>query len=128
MHEKMIARTYLKELMGAIAIYGVLLVASIKFGRPMADGTLRTLLLLTPMLGFFGAVWAIARHLNRVDEYVRKFTLENIALAAALTAGVTFTYGFMETAGFPKLSMFVVWCVLCGAFGVASLIRAWTNR
>ncbi len=59
---------------------------------------------------------------------MRKFTLENIALAAALTAGVTFTYGFMETAGFPKLSMFVVWCVLCGAFGVASLVRAWMNR
>ncbi len=128
MHEKIVNRTYLREMAGAFAIYCVMLVATIKFGRPMPEGTTRTLVMLTPMIGFLAMVWAIGRHLMRVDEYVRKFTLENIAIAAAVTAGVTFTYGFMETAGYPRLSMFTVWCVLCGTWGVASLVRAWTNR
>lgn len=94
----------------------------------MDEGTLRTLVLLTPMLGFFSAVWAIARHLKRVDEYIRQFTLENIAIAAAITAGATFTYGFMETAGYEKLSMFTIWFVLCGTWGIAGIIRALMNR
>ena len=128
MHEKLVNRSYLLELFGAMALYGVILVVSIKLGRPMAEGTLRTVLLLTPMLGFFGMVWAVARHLRRVDEYIRQFTLENIAIAAAVTAGATFTYGFMETAGYEKLSMFTVWMVLCGSLGAATFIRAFMNR
>ncbi len=128
MHEKTVNRTYLLELFGAFAIYGVMLVGSIKFGRPMDDGALRTLLLLTPMIGFFLVLWAIGRHLMRVDEYIRKFTLENIAIAAAVTAGTTFTYGFMETAGYDKLSMFTVWCVLCGTWGIATLVRVVMKR
>ncbi len=128
MHEKTINRAYLVELFSAFAIYGLMLVGSIMFVRPMAEGTLRTALMLTPMIGFFLALWAIGRHLMRVDEYIRKFTLENIAIAAAVTAGTTFTYGFMETAGYPKLSMFTVWCVLCGTWGVATLLRAVMKR
>lgn len=128
MHEKTVNRAYLLELVGSIAIYSVMLFASIKFGRPMAEGLLRTVVLLLPMIGFFLAIWAMARHLNRVDEYVRKFTLDSIALAAGVTAGLTFTYGFMETAGYEKLSMFTVWLVLCGSFGIINIARAFKNR
>ena len=128
MHEKSVNRSYLFELLGAMALYAVILVVTIKLGRPMAEGTLRTLVLLTPMLGFFAMVWAVARHLKRVDEYIRQFTLENIAIAAAVTAGATFTYGFMETAGFEKLSMFIVWMVLGGTWGAATCIRGLMNR
>ena len=123
MHEKTVKRTYLREMAGAMLLYMLMLFGSIKFGRPMDEGALRTIALLAPMLGFYAMVWAIARHLYRVDEYVRKFTLENIAIAAAVTAGVTFTYGFLETAGYQKLSMFLVWCVLCGTWGVLSCVR-----
>ncbi len=128
MHEKKVARKYLLELAGAAILYTAMLVATTTFGRPMAEGMLRTIVLLAPMIGFYAMVWVIARHLNRVDEYVRKFTLENIAIAAGLTAGATFTYGFLETAGYDKLSMFTVWMVLCGSFGLASGIRAWMNK
>ena len=128
MHEKNVNRAYFKELFGAIALYTLILFAAIKLGRPMDHGVARTMVMLSPMIGFFAAIWAIARHLKRVDEYVRQFMLENIAIAAAVTAGATFTYGFMETAGYEKRSMFTVWCVLCGTWGVACLVRAWTNR
>ena len=122
-HEKRIMTSYLRELFGAFALYTLLLVLAIRFGRPMSDGILRTVVLVSPMIGFGLAIWAIARHLRRADEYVRQWLLECVALAAAITAGLTFTYGFLETAGFPRLSMFTVWCVLCGAFGLACLLR-----
>ena len=128
MHEKTINRAYLLEMAVAFAVYAVMLVATIKFGRPMAAGTLRTVILMGPMLGFFGVVWAIGRHLKRVDEFIRQFALENIAIAAAVTAGASFSYGFLETAGYERLSMFTVWVVLCGTWGVTTVIRGLMNR
>lgn len=123
MREKRIKNAYFRELFGALALYTVLLVAAITFGRPMAPGALRTLVLLSPMIGFGLAIWAIVRHLQREDEYLRKRLLENVSLGAVITAGLTFSYGFLETAGYPKLSMFTVWCVLCMSVLVVQVVR-----
>lgn len=128
MHEKRVGKAYMRELMGSLALYMVLLFAAVRWGRPMEEGVARTLVLLSPMIGFGLALWAIARHFGRIDEYVRMRLLETIALAAAITAGLTFSYGFLETAGYPKLSMFTVWCVLCGSVGVVQLIRRLLDR
>lgn len=128
MHEKRVGKLYLRELMGSLLLYTVLLFAAIRWGRPMDEGAARTLVLLSPMIGFGLALWAIARHVGRIDEYVRMRLLENVALAAAITAGLTFSYGFLETAGYPKLSMFVVWCVLCGATILVQLLRKLLDR
>ncbi|MCC2955525.1 hypothetical protein LK542_07855 [Massilia sp. IC2-477] len=128
MHEKRVGRAYMREMLGALVLYTVLLMAAIRWGRPMEEGPVRTLVLLSPMIGFGMALWAIARHFARVDEYIRRFLLESLALGAGITAGLTFTYGFLETAGFPRLSMFTVWCVLCGSTGIICVIRRWTER
>ena len=127
-HEKRVGNAYLREMAGSLLVYAVLLVAAIRLGRPMDEGVLRTLFLLSPMLGFCLMLWAIARHLNRVDEYLRRFLLESFALAAGITAGLTFTYGFLETAGYPRLSMFSVWMVLCGATMLVCLLRSLRAR
>jgi hypothetical protein len=59
---------------------------------------------------------------------MRRRLLETVALGAAITAGLTFAYGFLESAGYPRLSMFVVWCVLGGASGIVHCVRAWLIR
>ncbi len=128
MHEKRLGKIYLRELFAALALYTILLVAAIKLGRPMAPGALRTAILVSPMIGFGAALWAITRHLQRVDEYVRKYLLESVSLGAAITAGLSFTYGFLETAGFPRLSMFTVWCVLCLSVVAVLLVRKLSER
>jgi len=128
MHEKRVGKAYMREMMGALLLYMVLLFAAIRWGRPMEDGVVRTLVLLSPMIGFGLGLWAIARHFGRIDEYIRLRMLENVALAAGITAGLTFTYGFLETAGYPKLSMFTVWCVLCGAVMLVQLVRKALDR
>ncbi|MDB5908475.1 MAG: hypothetical protein JWP34_2589 [Massilia sp.] len=122
-HEKKVARAYRRELWLAMAVYIVLLFGAIRFGRPMAQGTLRTIILLTPMLGFGLMIWAIARHVSRIDEYMRRTLLETLSIAAAITAAVTFSYGFLETAGFPRISMFTVWPVMGASWGLVCLAR-----
>lgn len=128
MHQKQITRTYLREFFGAMLVYMLLLVAATKLGRPMADGMARTLALASPMIGVLLVIWAIARHFRRVDEFIRQTTLESMAIAAAVTAGLSFTYGFLETAGYPRLSMFIVLPVMFGVWGVVSCARGIANR
>jgi hypothetical protein len=128
MHERRVARAYRIELWTAIAVYVVLLAASIRWGRPMADGLARTIVLLSPMIGFALMIRAIARHVARIDEYQRLRMLESVALAFAITGAVTFSYGFLETAGFPKLSMFAVWIVMGASWGLVGIVRGVAAR
>jgi len=128
MHEKRVGRAYRIELWTAIAVYVALVVASIHFDRPMEGGLLRTVVLLSPMIGFAMMIRAIARHVARIDEYQRLRLLESLALAFAITGAVTFSYGFLETAGYPKLSMFSVWMVMGVSWGVASFVLAMRTR
>jgi hypothetical protein len=127
-HEKKVMRAYYRELGLSMAVYVVLLFSAIRVGRPMAEGALRTIILLTPMLGFGLAIWAIARHLRRIDEYMRQNLLETFAIGAAITAAVTFSYGFLETAGFPRLSMFAVWPVMGASWGLVCFVRFLLKR
>jgi hypothetical protein len=128
MHEKQVARAYRFELWSAVAVYAVLLFASIYFGRRMPESLLRTVVMIVPMIGFGLMIRAIARHIARIDEYQRQRLLETIALSAAITGAVTFTYGFLETAGFPRLSMFTVWVIMGASWAAVSGMRCWRAR
>ncbi|HEU4852516.1 MAG TPA: hypothetical protein VFT37_10230 [Telluria sp.] len=128
MREKDAARMYMRELWGSIFLYALILVLAIRFGRAMPEGALRTAILLSPMVGFGLAIWAMVRQFGRMDEYIRRVQLENLGIATAITAGLSFTYGFLETAGFPKLSMFWVWIVLGASLLATNLLRAYLKR
>jgi hypothetical protein len=75
------------------------------------------------MIGVLLMLWAITRQVLRSDEFMRKNQVENFALAAAVTAGLSFTYGFLENAGFPRLSMFLVWGVMGMTWVLVTILR-----
>ena len=128
MLERDIKRKYSRELGGALAIYVAVLFGSLALAKGVDSGTARTLLLLTPLVPVMLAVWAISRQFRRMDEFVRLRSLESVAIAAGITAGWTLTYGFLENAGFPKLSMFWVWPVMGFVWGLHSCLRMARNR
>ncbi|HEY0065205.1 MAG TPA: hypothetical protein VGC21_24005 [Telluria sp.] len=128
MHEKTVRQTYNRELFGALAVYSAILMLSISYGKGLPAGLLKTLVLVSPMIGFLLALWVVVRQMGRIDKFVRQTTLENLAVAAAITAGLSFTYGFLESAGYPKLSMFLVWCVLGGAWAAITFVRCRIKR
>lgn len=121
-------RRYLRELAIALALYILLLILSLWLSHGMASGVTRTLLLASPMLAVLLAVRAMVRQIRLSDEYVRKTTLEHLAVAAAVTAGCTFTYGFLEIAGLPRLSMFYVWPLMAASWAGATLISHLRQR
>ncbi len=123
MLERETKRRYNLEMGATGLVYAVVLFGSITMAKGMEPGIARTLLLLTPASPVFLLVWVIARHFARIDEFVRLRSLESLSLAAAVTAGLSFTYGFLESAGFPKISMFWVWGVMGTVWGGHAWLR-----
>lgn len=126
--EKEGMRLYFKELAGALALYAIVLIVALIYGQRLSPGPLQTVVFISPMLPVLLAIWAIVRQVRRSDEFIRKTTMEHIAIAAAVTAGWTFTYGFLENAGYPRLSMFTVWPVMGAVWGGLAIVNAWRHR
>ena len=124
MLEREVRKRYLQELGGSVVLYAVVLTGALYIARTMPRGAGRTLLLLLPLIPVVLAVGAVARQFRRMDEFVRLRSLESIAIAAAVTAGWTMTYGFLENVGFPRLSMFWVWPVMGACWAAHSALRA----
>jgi hypothetical protein len=80
------------------------------------------------MLPFLLAVRAIVRQIRRSDEFMRKTMVEHIAITAAVTAGWTFTYGFLENAGYPRLSMFTVWPAMGATWLILGIVENVRHR
>jgi hypothetical protein len=123
MREHEARRRYFIELSSAMMLYMGVLVGSILLAKRMDDSLARTLLLLSPVVPLLLSLWAIVRQFARMDEFVRLRSLESFAIAGAVTAGLSFTYGFLESAGLPRLSMFWVWGVMGISWGVIAMLR-----
>lgn len=123
MQPKKHMKRYVVELSGSMLIYSVLLVSASFFGRAIQPEPWHSLALASPMIGFCLMLWAIARQIIRSDEYQRKLQVENFALAAALVVGLSFTYGFLENAGYPRLSMFTVCEAMVVSLVIISIVR-----
>jgi len=123
MLEREVRRKYLLELSGALLFYSAVLVGSISMAKPMEPGSARTLLVMAPALPLLVVIWVLVRQFGRMDEYVRLRNLESLAIAAAVTAGLSFSYGFLEGDRFPRLSMFWVWGIMGLGWGLVHAVR-----
>ena len=113
------SKQYVKELVTTLVVYGATLVGSIELlthgdvARPWRD-----LVALSPMLPAAATAWIVLRELRRMDELQRRIQLEALGFSFAGTAILTFSYGFLEGLGYPRLSMFSVWPILAVLWGV----------
>ena len=117
------SKQYTKELTAALVVYGLLLVGSIQLlthvdvARPWRD-----VIALSPMIPAAAMAWVILRELRRMDELQRRIQLEALGFSFAGTAILTFSYGFLEGLGYPRLSMFTVWPLLAGLWIVGLVL------
>lgn len=116
------ARKYRIELGGAMVAYAVVLFAAIPLMARAEGLSVRSAIILTPMIPIVFATIAIYRHVLRIDEFQRLQAFRVITVAAAATALLSMGYGFLEIAGFPKLSMMVVWPVMAAFWVLAGIV------
>jgi hypothetical protein len=117
---------YRKEMTAAMLTYVALLSLSVYClnSNLVESGPARVAVALSPMLAAPFICWVVVRNLGRVDELVRRIQLEALSIAFAGTAMLTFSYGFLEGVGFPKLSLFVVWPLMAVLWIFSSILCA----
>jgi len=110
---------YVKELLSTLAVYAVALVGSIELLQhsDFPPGW-RAAIALTPMLACLAMAWVILREIRRMDEMQRRIQFEALGFAFAVTALSTFSYGFLEGLGWPRLSMFGIWPLMAALWVV----------
>jgi hypothetical protein len=102
-------RRYFVELMSALVLYFLALLARKHFAADIADPLARDILVLSPILPIVLAALAIWRLFNRIDEYRRRQMLEALAIAAAITCVISISWQFAVDIGAPTLSILWTW-------------------
>ena len=114
---------YFLEYAIAVSVYLAFTAVCVPRALESANRSTRILLLLGPCFGILLMSAAVIRHFLRVDEYLRRATMEYFAVAAALMFICTLAYGFFELAGFPRVSAWWALPVMAGGMLLWRLLR-----
>ncbi len=127
MSQRSAAIAYTREFGFAMAAYVVSLPISLalidKFDQPLV-----TIVALIPLIPAGFALAAYLRFLNRMDELGRRIQLEALAFGFGAAGMLTLAYGFLENAGFPRLSYIWVFPVMIALWGIGGAIASYRYR
>ncbi|ENX32493.1 hypothetical protein F889_03475 [Acinetobacter colistiniresistens] len=118
----------LLQLLIAIAIYMVVLIGSLKSLNFIDIQWLKIIVSLMPMLPALVIAWVIIQQFKRFDELQQKIQLQALGMSFIGTSLITFSYGFLENVGFPKLTMFVIWPMMAVLWSIATAVGTWKYR
>ena len=118
------ARTYMIQFLSAMAAYVVLLFVSIALLENNPTAPWRGLVAALPAIPTILGLLAFIRFLGRMDKLQRRIHFDAIAFAAGATAILTFTWGLLENAGFPHLSLIWVLPLMAVLWGIGGGISA----
>ncbi|MBC2656411.1 hypothetical protein H7A76_13280 [Pseudomonas sp. MSSRFD41] len=116
------AKRYIVEFTLTLLAYIACVAFSSHWLEGMASGPGKIALALVPVVPMIAMALAVVRQLRRLDEMVRRVQLEALALSFVCTALITFSYGFLETVGLPRLSMFYVWPLMGLIWALATVV------
>lgn len=120
MSQKQVMRRYMRELLIAMSVYIVILIASISIlERTELPKIWQVIITLLPAIPVAVVILVIMRMLMDSDELQQRIQLFATAFSAALTGFITFSYGFLENVGFPKFSTFLVFPMLILFWGLS---------
>ena len=97
-------RTYVRTFGIAMILYAAMLTGAVLLLPYVGGSPWRYLLVLLPVVPVVFGLRAMLRFVEQMDELQRRIQLAGLAFACALVAMLTFAYGFLELAGFPRLS------------------------
>lgn len=121
-------RRYFIEFNAAMLLY-IAAVVGRKFAiHHVDDPTLKTLILISPIVPVVLIALAVVRFYRRMDEYHRLQLLEALAVSAGVTAVVSASWGFLEDVGFPHLQIFHALMVMMLTWGAVALYLGWKDK
>ncbi len=118
---KSATKRYLREFIYSMIAYVLTLIPSIIAVNSLKDypfAPARVLVALTPVVPVAFMVYFFIRYLNNIDELQQRIQLLSIGFAAGTTGLLTFSYGFLENVGFPRLSLLWVFPIMILLWGL----------
>ena len=97
---------------GVIAVIITIMVLELK----VPHGT--DLPAVLPLIPAGVVVWLVVRQLGRLDEVQKRTQMQALGFSMAATALVTFGYGFLESAGLPRMSATFVLPLMAAFWGL----------
>ena len=120
MNQQQVRRRYNREFSFSMIGYAITLIASITIlKRIELAQSLKVIITLLPAIPVTFVFIAVMRAVRDSDELQQRVHLLATTFAAVLTGLVTFTYGFLENIGFPKLSTFAILPMLFFFWGIS---------
>lgn len=121
---KQATRSYLIEFGGAMLAYAVTLVVALLLVEAHPHAPWRYAVVVAPVIPICFALLAVIRALGRMDELQRRIQLNALGFGFGATAIITFTYGFLELVGFPKVSYLWVLPLMVALWGIGGAFAA----
>ncbi len=114
-------KQYLREFIYSMIAYILTLIPSIMLINFFADYPLNAAMIiaaLTPVIPVVFMIYFFVKYLSRIDELQQRIQLLAIGFAAGTTSMLAFSYGFLETVGFPHISLMWVFPVMVMLWGI----------
>ena len=116
---KQVMWRYLQQFLFAVSMYIVILSASVNLLRNFEfERTWQIVIAILPALPIIFILIVLMRLLSNSDELQQRINLLAITFSAVLTGLITFSYGFLENIGAPKLPTFAVLPMLSVFWGI----------
>ena len=117
-------RRYTRDLVIALIAYAILLPGSGFIVARNPDAGWRYAVALLPMIPATFITFAWVSHFRSMDELQQRIALEALAFAFGGTALITLSYGFLNQAGLPSISWWLVWPVMASLW----VLGGWLAR
>lgn len=113
-------KSYVRQFAVAMITYLVTIFAAVWLIDQVDNVLLRALIAIVPVLPLLFGVLAYVRYLSKIDELQQRIQLQAVSFAAGATGLLTFTYGLLENAGLPALSLTYVFPLMIALWGLAT--------
>ncbi|MEO6956704.1 MAG: hypothetical protein ABI137_08175, partial [Antricoccus sp.] len=96
--DKARAKKYLVEFLPAMLAYVVVLLLVLVFGDLTSNKPSRIIWALLPIVPLVAVVWAVVRHLHRIDQFQSQLMYRGLSIGFVGAVAAAVTIGFLEIA------------------------------
>lgn len=118
------AMRYTVQVFGLMATYSVLLLLSMWLLKKIPPNGWRIPVAVLPVIPLLFVVWSVIHFIRTTDELQKSIHQEAVTFSSLVTAVVTMTYGFLENAGLPQISVLYVPVLMCCLWGIGAGIAS----
>ncbi len=117
-------KQYLLEFGSSMALYTAAIFFSFSFLAANPNSPWQIWISILPILPAIIATVAVIRAQVKLDELQQKVQLLSFAISFVIVGLTTFTYGFLENVGFPKIPFVWIFPFMIATWGIATPVIA----